>query len=101
MDEDEFEILRQKRRQNLQKQVRQEQDWRQLGHGRFVATIFVFQSIIFILVMLRLRIQKNFSLCVKDLQEYWYIFIEVSLLDAKLLMPISKSFARFTLRLYS
>jgi len=32
-DEDDFEALRQRRRLNLQKQVRQEQDWRQLGHG--------------------------------------------------------------------
>jgi len=33
LDEDDFEALRQKRRQQLQKQVRQEQDWKQLGHG--------------------------------------------------------------------
>ena len=32
-DEDDFEMLRQKRRLNLQKQMRLEQDWRQLGHG--------------------------------------------------------------------
>ncbi len=32
-DEDDFEALRQKRRQALLKQTRQEQDWRQLGHG--------------------------------------------------------------------
>lgn len=35
MDEDDFEALRQKRKLNLQKQARQEQDWRQLGHGRY------------------------------------------------------------------
>lgn len=34
-DEDDFEALRQKRRLNLQKQMRQEQDWKQLGHGRY------------------------------------------------------------------
>ena len=34
LDEDEFEILRQKRRQNFQKKVRQEQDWKLMGHGR-------------------------------------------------------------------
>eukprot|EP01036_Dinobryon_divergens_P023047 gene23047-31363_t len=33
LDEDDFEALRQRRRMNLQKQMRQEQDWRQLGHG--------------------------------------------------------------------
>lgn len=33
IDEDDFEALRQKRKLNLQKQMRQEQDWRQLGHG--------------------------------------------------------------------
>jgi hypothetical protein len=33
LDEDDFEALRQKRRINLQKQMRQDQDWRQLGHG--------------------------------------------------------------------
>jgi hypothetical protein len=35
MDEDDFEALRQKRKLELQKKMRQEQDWRQLGHGRF------------------------------------------------------------------
>lgn len=34
-DEDDFESLRQKRMLDLQRQVRQEQDWRQLGHGRY------------------------------------------------------------------
>jgi uncharacterized Zn finger protein len=33
LDEDDFESLRQRRRQQLQKQARQEQDWKQLGHG--------------------------------------------------------------------
>lgn len=33
MDEDDFEALKERRRQALQKQVRQEQDWKQLGHG--------------------------------------------------------------------
>lgn len=36
MDEDTFEALRQKRKINLQKQMRQEADWRQLGHGRYM-----------------------------------------------------------------
>lgn len=35
MDEDDFEALRQRRRLLLQRQMRQEQDWRQLGHGRY------------------------------------------------------------------
>jgi len=35
LDEDDFEALRQKRRLDLQKKRRQEQDWRQLGHGRY------------------------------------------------------------------
>ncbi len=34
IDEDDFEALRQKRRLELQKKMRQEADWRQLGHGR-------------------------------------------------------------------
>jgi thiol-disulfide isomerase/thioredoxin len=34
-DEDTFEALRQKRKLMLQKKMRQEQDWRQLGHGRY------------------------------------------------------------------
>jgi thiol-disulfide isomerase/thioredoxin len=33
MDEDDFEALREKRRQALSRQMRQEQDWKQLGHG--------------------------------------------------------------------
>lgn len=33
IDEDDFEALREKRRLQMQKQLRQEQDWRQLGHG--------------------------------------------------------------------
>jgi hypothetical protein len=36
IDEDNFEALRQKRKIDLQKKLRQEQDWRQLGHGRSV-----------------------------------------------------------------
>ena len=36
MDEDDFEALRQKRKLEMQKKMRKEQDWRQLGHGRFV-----------------------------------------------------------------
>lgn len=35
MDEDDFEVLRQKRRLELQKKARQEQDWKQLGHGSY------------------------------------------------------------------
>lgn len=35
MDEDDFEALRQKRRQEMQKKMSQEQAWRQLGHGRY------------------------------------------------------------------
>lgn len=33
LDEDDFETLRQKRRLMLQKKMRQEADWKQLGHG--------------------------------------------------------------------
>lgn len=33
LDEDDFETLRQKRKLMLQKQMRQEADWKQLGHG--------------------------------------------------------------------
>lgn len=36
MDEDDFEALRQKRRIQLQKKMSQEQDWKQLGHGRYM-----------------------------------------------------------------
>lgn len=36
IDEDDFEALRQRRKMNLQKQLRQEQDWRQLGHGMYI-----------------------------------------------------------------
>lgn len=36
MGEDDFELLRQKRRLEMQKQARKEQDWRQLGHGRYL-----------------------------------------------------------------
>jgi len=35
LGEDEFEALRQKRKIHLQKQMRQEQDWKQLGHGSY------------------------------------------------------------------
>jgi len=35
LDEDDFEMLRQRRRMELQKKARQEQDWKQLGHGRY------------------------------------------------------------------
>lgn len=34
VDEDTFESLRQRRKIELQKKMRLEQDWRQLGHGR-------------------------------------------------------------------
>ena len=33
LDEDDFEALRQKRKLDLQKSIRQNQDWLQLGHG--------------------------------------------------------------------
>jgi hypothetical protein len=32
-DEDDFEMLRQKRRAQLQKQIQQEQTWKHFGHG--------------------------------------------------------------------
>ena len=35
MDEDDFEVLREKRKIAMQKQLRQDQDWRQLGHGTY------------------------------------------------------------------
>ena len=35
LGEDDFEALRQKRKLDLQRQMRQEQDWKQLGHGRY------------------------------------------------------------------
>lgn len=35
LGEDDFEVLRQKRKLDMQKRARQEQDWRQLGHGRY------------------------------------------------------------------
>lgn len=35
MDEDDFEALRQKRKQDMLKQRQQEQTWRQNGHGRY------------------------------------------------------------------
>eukprot|EP01039_Chlorochromonas_danica_P004305 gene4305-4725_t len=35
LDEDDFEILRQKRRQALLSKAKQEQDWKQLGHGEY------------------------------------------------------------------
>jgi hypothetical protein len=34
MNDDDFEVLRAKRRLQLQKKMRQEADWQQLGHGR-------------------------------------------------------------------
>mmetsp|Transcript_30854 Transcript_30854/g.31399 ORF Transcript_30854/g.31399 Transcript_30854/m.31399 type:complete len:226 (+) Transcript_30854:151-828(+) len=34
MDEDSFEALRQKRKQNLIKQMKQQEEWKQIGHGR-------------------------------------------------------------------
>lgn len=43
LDEDDYEVIRQKRLISLQKKARQEQDWRQLGHGRhsaFMASFF-------------------------------------------------------------
>lgn len=42
MNEDDFEVLRQKRRLQLQQKMRQEQDWVQLGHGRFVCSFLCF-----------------------------------------------------------
>ena len=36
MGEDDFEALRQKRKLVLAKKMRQEQDWKQLGHGRYL-----------------------------------------------------------------
>ncbi|CAM9911488.1 unnamed protein product, partial [Ectocarpus fasciculatus] len=36
MNDDDFEVLRQKRRLQLQKKMRQEADWAQLGHGRYL-----------------------------------------------------------------
>eukprot|EP01031_Cornospumella_fuschlensis_P041540 gene41540-50692_t len=33
LDEDDFEALRERRKLAMMKQVRQEQDWKQLGHG--------------------------------------------------------------------
>ena len=36
LDEDDFEALREKRRIALQQRIRQEQDWKQLGHGRYM-----------------------------------------------------------------
>jgi thiol-disulfide isomerase/thioredoxin len=35
LDEDDFEALRQKRKIMLQKKMKMEQDWKQLGHGRY------------------------------------------------------------------
>ena len=35
INEDDFEALRQKRKLDLQKQARQNQDWKQLGHGEY------------------------------------------------------------------
>ncbi|CAE7726045.1 unnamed protein product, partial [Symbiodinium microadriaticum] len=36
LDEDDFEALRERRRVALQQRIRQEQDWKQLGHGRYL-----------------------------------------------------------------
>eukprot|EP01041_Mallomonas_annulata_P011690 gene11690-24477_t len=36
MDEDDFEALRQKRKQNMIKQMHQEEEWKQNGHGRYI-----------------------------------------------------------------
>jgi hypothetical protein len=36
MDEDDFEALRQKRKAMLMKKAKKEQDWKQLGHGRYL-----------------------------------------------------------------
>ena len=36
LGEDDFEVLRQKRRAELQMKARKEQDWKQLGHGRYL-----------------------------------------------------------------
>lgn len=35
LDEDDFEALRQRRKLELTKKMRQEQDWKQMGHGRY------------------------------------------------------------------
>lgn len=35
LNEDDFEVLRQKRRAALQAKARKEQDWKQLGHGQY------------------------------------------------------------------
>ena len=39
LTEDDFEALRQKRKIEMQKKMRLEQDWRQLGHGRWVFAV--------------------------------------------------------------
>jgi hypothetical protein len=39
LDEDDFEALRQKRMLDLKKKARQEQDWKQLGHGNITFLI--------------------------------------------------------------
>lgn len=41
LDEDDFEILRQRRRMAIQKKMEQEQNWKQLGHGRYCFTVFL------------------------------------------------------------
>lgn len=45
LDEDTFEALRQKRKLDLQKKMRTEQDWRQLGHGRYATHDVVIQTL--------------------------------------------------------
>ena len=36
LDEDDFELLRQKRKLQMMKKQREQQDWKQLGHGRYM-----------------------------------------------------------------
>jgi hypothetical protein len=73
LDEDDFEALRQKRKLLLQKKMKQEQDWRQLGHGRLLIKMLILiflciYSILFYLIdILKLLIRKNFLLLLKNL----------------------------------
>lgn len=46
LDEDTFEALRQKRKLNLQKKMRQEQDWKQLGHGRWCLFMRLYGNVV-------------------------------------------------------
>lgn len=47
LNDDDFEVLRQKRRLEMQKKMRQEQDWAQLGHGRLHCCLEMCVEIIF------------------------------------------------------